>query len=255
MSVAKKIVLVMKDVGMMSKDKRLEGGGSYKYLSEEKVTSELHQACAKHGVAIAPSAMTILEERQDTTKAGAIMHNVRIAASYRIMDADEPESFVEVQVLGEGSDMGDKVLNKAMTAAFKYALRQSFMISSGDDPDHTASEEATSSRPVQRAADRPVAPGQGRLGWSKVMERLANIPGALEDDAEGRPKPSRKGFHALNVSGMVGKWNDKEPSVQAEILAALDKVIADMAEEQAAQPELPVATDPPETVDDPFANE
>ncbi len=254
MSVAEKIALVMKEVGSMPKDKKLEDGARYRYLSEERITGELHEACAKHGLVLLPVGMELLTEREDTTKAGNILHNARILAHYRFVDPKDGDS-VDVCAIGEGSDTGDKVINKCMTSAFKYVQRQSFMISSGDDPDHTASEETTASHALQRAAARPAGPGQGRLGWSKVMERLANIPGALEDDAEGRPKPSRKGFHALNVSGMVGKWNDKEPSVQAEILAALDKVIADMAEEQAAQPELPVATDPPETVDDPFANE
>ena len=38
-------------------------------------------------------------------------------------------------------DTGDKDSNKAMTAAFKYALRQTLMIETGDDPDKTPNGE------------------------------------------------------------------------------------------------------------------
>ena len=38
---------------------------------------------------------------------------------------------------GEGSDTGDKASNKALTGAYKYALRQTFCIETGDDPAST----------------------------------------------------------------------------------------------------------------------
>lgn len=158
MSVGQKIQAVMKTVGNMAKDKQMAGGGNYWYLSEEKVTSELHKALAEHGLVVFPTTMAILDEREDTTSSGKIMHNVRIQSTYRFVDADEPESGIDVMVLGEGSDIGDKVLNKCMTAAYKYALRQTFMISTGDDPDDEVSQEATSTqkrKPAGNAKPKP----------------------------------------------------------------------------------------------------
>ena len=40
-----------------------------------------------------------------------------------------------VKVAGEGADPGDKSVCKAQTSALKYALLQSFLIATGDDPE------------------------------------------------------------------------------------------------------------------------
>lgn len=144
MPVAQKIATVMKAVGYLKKDKTLSGGGNYAYLSEEKITAELHRECADIGLTFAPIAMEILDNREDKTNSGGLLHNTRILATFRFTDADDG-TFLDVQTLGEGSDRGDKCLNKCMTGAYKYALRQSFMISTGNDPDDEPSQEATQS--------------------------------------------------------------------------------------------------------------
>ena len=48
-----------------------------------------------------------------------------------------------MRVAGEGADVGDKAPYKAMTGALKYALLQSFLLSTGDDPE----DEHANSRP------------------------------------------------------------------------------------------------------------
>lgn len=42
---------------------------------------------------------------------------------------------------GEGRDRGDKAPYKALTGALKYALIQTFLIATGDDPEHEGSED------------------------------------------------------------------------------------------------------------------
>lgn len=153
MPVAEKIARVMRAVGYLKKDKTLSGGGSYAYLSEEKITAELHRECADIGLTFAPIAMEILDNREDKTNAGGLLHNTRILATFRFTDADDG-SFLDVQTLGEGSDRGDKCLNKCMTGAYKYALRQSFMISTGNDPDDEPSQEATQSTRTGRTTGK-----------------------------------------------------------------------------------------------------
>ena len=159
MSVAAKIQQVMSRVGYIKKDKQLEGGGKYKYLSEEAVTAELHSAFADIGLVIIPTAMEILDNREDATRNGGILFNTRIRATYLIMDPDDGTS-LQIQTLGEGADSGDKAINKCMTGAYKYALRQSFVISTGDDPDHTASQESTASTRKNPQTTRPATTAQ-----------------------------------------------------------------------------------------------
>ena len=130
--VAKKILEVMEKVQYLQKDGEVSyGRTNYEYLSEEKITSNLNKAFREVGLIIYPSGMEVVSNEGDIAQ---------IMATYRIQDT-ESEEYIEVQTIGEGQDKGDKKMNKAMTAAFKYAQRQAFMIPTGDDPDHISSDE------------------------------------------------------------------------------------------------------------------
>jgi hypothetical protein len=77
------------------------------------------------------------------------------AVTYRLTHASSGES-EDCQVLGEASDAGDKAAPKALTGAYKYFLRQTFLIETGDDPDRYASADqeaapATKPAPVKKA--------------------------------------------------------------------------------------------------------
>ena len=76
--------------------------------------------------------------------------------NYRFVDARSGEE-LSVRVAGEGADAGDKAPYKAMTGALKYALLQSFLLSTGDDPED---ERANSRAP--RASERVITPEQVR---------------------------------------------------------------------------------------------
>ena len=202
MSIASKLCEAMKQVGYIKKDKKLLTGAQYNYLSEEKITAEVHTVFADLGLVMMPVGFEILENRQDTTKNGGIVHNTRTVATFRIIDAESGES-IDVQTLGEGSDSGDKCLNKCMTAAYKYAIRQTLMISTGDDPDHTASVESTAST-AKPAAPKPAEP----LAWHQQQAkklRYANLQAwCLERgvDYEGllADRDAQKSVHDILIS-------------------------------------------------------
>jgi len=155
-SVASKLCHIMAKIEAMPKDKRLTGGAGYRYLSEEAVTGTLHPLCAEAGLAIVPIGYEILDTRIDTTANGKSSFNARVRATFLLLDTDSDDR-LEIVTLGEGNDSGDKVLNKCMTGAFKYALRQALMIATGDDPDAEPSSEtvvaAARSRPQTVPAD------------------------------------------------------------------------------------------------------
>jgi len=174
MTVASKLVQVMKKSGYMSKDKQLSGGAGYRYLSEEQVTAQLHDAFEEAGLVIMPCGMEIIENREDTTRSGSTLHNTRIRAIFRLVDAEDGDT-QELVTLGEGSDSGDKCLNKCMTSAYKYALRQAVMISTGDDPDHTPSVESVKA---------PAKSGDLQERVHQKMEE-AKGNGHTEDDVYG----------------------------------------------------------------------
>lgn len=159
--VAKKILEVMKCVDYLQKDGKVEYGRTkYSYLSEEKITTEIRKALCEVGLILYPTKMEIIGERETTTKSGtaAILN---ILSTYRVQDAESGE-YIEVQALGEGMDSGDKTVYKAMTGAFKYAQRQTFMIPTGDDPDQISSDELKNGKVVTMPQNKkwPIEPAE-----------------------------------------------------------------------------------------------
>jgi hypothetical protein len=61
-------------------------------------------------------------------------------------------------VAGQGLDVGDKAPYKAMTGALKYALLQSFLLATGDDPE----DERMDARLTASGPDRPIGADQVR---------------------------------------------------------------------------------------------
>ncbi len=159
MPVAQKILEVMKRLDYLKKDKQIEGGGNYRFLSDEKVAGECHKHCTEVGLIMFPVNTELLEGREDKTRNDYVLHNLRTVITYRFVDPTD-DTFVDVPVFGEASDGGDKVCNKCMTAARKYALIQTFMLSSGDDPDDIPSGEVSESKKEQPSQPRPAAQGK-----------------------------------------------------------------------------------------------
>jgi hypothetical protein len=75
----------------------------------------------------------------------------RVVMAYTFADVDSGEEIV-AKVAGQGLDPGDKAPYKAMTGALKYALLQSFLLATGDDPE----DERVDARFTTPSSDRPI---------------------------------------------------------------------------------------------------
>ena len=64
---------------------------------------------------------------------------LRLEVTYRFVNVDNPQEYIEIKTYGDGIDTGDKATGKAMTYADKYALLKAYKISTGDDPDQESS--------------------------------------------------------------------------------------------------------------------
>lgn len=139
-----KIIAVMNKVGQLRKDGSIEDSNGklmYKYLSEEQTTGDLQRAFVEFKLVMFPIKVEEEHFYIETLKYDKLIKApiTKVIVTYKICDAETGES-EEIQSVGYGSDSQDKGSNKAMTGAFKYAQRQTFMISTGDDGDHTSSE-------------------------------------------------------------------------------------------------------------------
>lgn len=148
MTVYQKILSVMGSVGYLNKDGFVETGKGkgYKALTDEKVLAAVRPALVSAGLVMLPVKME--QKRTDEQVEGydGKMKTNRVtdvSVTYRIINAENPDDFVEVVSSGTGVDTQDKGIGKAMTYAKKYAILNSFLIPSGDDTDQISSDKYT----------------------------------------------------------------------------------------------------------------
>lgn len=132
------IPAVMKAIGVVGKDKTNQTQG-FKYRGVEDVMNALHPALVEHGVFPVPNVMECRREERKTAKGTNLIYSLcKVSYTFYAVDG----SNVEVTVYGEGMDSGDKSVNKALSAAYKYACFQIFCIPTEEmkDPDKESHE-------------------------------------------------------------------------------------------------------------------
>lgn len=124
------------------------GNGQYKAVGEVDVLKAVKPLEAKYGVYSYPCSREIVEsgELVSIDKNGVERKQLfeRIKTTYRFVNVDKPEEYIDIASYGDGIDSGDKSVGKAMTYADKYALLKAYKIQTGDDPDAVGSETLSS---------------------------------------------------------------------------------------------------------------
>lgn len=116
---------VMESVGVVGKD-RDNTQQNYKFRGIDDVMNALSPAFIKNKVFCVPNVKTRAREERKTARGGNIIYTI-VEVVYTFFSAEDG-SKVEVTIYGEGMDSGDKSMNKALSAAFKYACFQLFCI-------------------------------------------------------------------------------------------------------------------------------
>ena len=116
---------------------------------------------AANGLAFVPVSMTPdINEHAPTSKNKRQWLTV-IHAVYRLCHTSG--QWMDVQSVGCGIDGEDKGVPKAMTGALKYAIRQAFLIPTGDDPENSGDQTSTApaqQRPPDRSQPREAPRGR-----------------------------------------------------------------------------------------------
>jgi hypothetical protein len=119
------------------------GQSSYKAVGEADVLAAVKPAERKYGIYSYPYSREITESGilEKETKYGTSKQiYLRIMTTYRFVNMEKPEEYLDITSLADGVDSNDKAPGKAMTYADKYALLKAYKIITGDDPDQNASE-------------------------------------------------------------------------------------------------------------------
>ncbi len=77
----------------------------------------------------------------------------RIETTYRFINIENPDEYIDIVSYGDGIDSQDKSVGKAMTYADKYALMKAYKIVTGDDPDQNPSQPLKSIKVKENRAD------------------------------------------------------------------------------------------------------
>jgi hypothetical protein len=132
----------------------------YSYVTAADLAGSVGDILAELGVVVIPQLQSISTEPPRSSSDRI----ARVVMNYRFIDARSGEELT-VRVAGEGADAGDKAPYKAMTGALKYALLQSFLLATGDDPE-------------DERADSRAALGSGRV---ITPEQVRELQGLIEE--------------------------------------------------------------------------
>ena len=132
MNLFQKLLSARQEVGYLQKDGKVEFGSTkYKAITDEKVMTTVRPILDKYGI-----VMSI--ENIQMSRTGTLTEAV---ITWRFTNGEDPQDFLLVQSAGQGADTQDKGAGKAMTYSRKYALLNTLLIPTGEDPDRISSEE------------------------------------------------------------------------------------------------------------------
>ena len=185
----------------------------YSYAGEAALIAAIRPELVNNGIYVSVVDVSDVEHETYQTKNNT-MNRVTLKAVIRFTHAPS-QSYIDVVALGEGADVGDKATNKALTGAYKYALRQTFCIETGDDPDGESSEHQER---APRYEGREVPPD---------IERNFNMndyePVGVQRGKNGRPNwdafwawANELGLTSQQLGSYIGK-PDMKGSTQVEL--------------------------------------
>lgn len=157
----KKMSQVMSDIKAVGKDQTNSQQG-FKFRGIDQFVNALYPALVKHGVFMAPRCVKeehLLKEVVRSNGKPGIDKHVSLLMEYDFY-AEDGSKVTVGPIASEGLDSGDKATNKALSAALKYALIQTFSIPTADmaEADSESPELAVASPKPTTATTVSTAP-------------------------------------------------------------------------------------------------
>lgn len=205
----KKMSDVMKDVKAVTKDQKNTAQG-FKFRGIDQFVNALYPALTKHGVFMTPRATSYAHELKDVTrgngKAGVDKH-VAIMMEYDFY-AEDGSKVTVGPIPAEGLDAGDKATNKALSAALKYALIQTFSVPTEDMAEaDLESPEIGASPKKQAEKETPVKMEPAAL--DAVIDSVVETAATTPKKASTFRKPKANGTAAVAATPVAddAQWD------------------------------------------------
>ena len=164
-------------------EKSLNVGGKYHAVGEQDVLPMVRALEKKYKVYSYMVNQEIVDVDSYITQnqRGDEIHNrfLRIKVTYRFVNIEKPEEYVDTIAYGDGLDTADKAPGKAVTYAVKYALIKMYKMNTGEDPD--MEESPSLEDDAQKVAPKPYAASDRELH----SEANSEAPSPISEPIKG----------------------------------------------------------------------
>jgi hypothetical protein len=145
----------------------LNEADEYKYRTIDDLLDRLAPLMAKHRLCVLPRALE-RTQRERADEGQHLLLHVSLKMAFSLTSVDDGSSHI-VEAYGEAFDASDKATAKAMSAAYKSAMVQTFCIpiSGAEDPDRTSPRVAS-----RRHSPEPV---HGWEQWARDIEDIVSL--------------------------------------------------------------------------------
>ncbi len=177
MNIYEKMLAITSELKTIAKNLIVgEGKSQYKAVGEADVLKPVRELEEKYKVYSYPVNRQVIEtgEIVNKTQYGDKRNLfLRIETTYRFINIEKPEEYIDIVSYGDGVDSQDKAVGKAMTYADKYALMKAYKIVSGDDPDQQISGE------LQGKSTKPITPRKTpeKVNYRDLLIEKLNVLG------------------------------------------------------------------------------
>ncbi len=148
MNIYQKMLKATEKISKVAKNLKVDinKSASYKAVSEADVLEAVKPIEIELGIYSYPVKREIIETNiLDTVKeyngnrTESKQLFMRLEVTYRFVNVDNPQDYIDIITYGDGVDSQDKAPGKSMTYADKYALLKAYKIQTGEDPDKEGS--------------------------------------------------------------------------------------------------------------------
>lgn len=159
------VIADLSKIGIAKERKNIQQG--YPFRGIDDVYGALSPLLAKHQLVILPRLMERVSSER-ATKSGTVLFHTAITVEYDLVSAIDGSRHT-IRIPGEAMDSGDKSVNKALSAAYKYACFKTFCIpTEGDnDADAVSPPETIDEVDATELVNRSGVPVERVNGWLK----------------------------------------------------------------------------------------
>lgn len=166
-NIYQRMLMIQTELGVVFKSQVVDG--DYSAVKEGDVLNAVKPLESKYGVYSYPIKRNLINLQVGDNVA------MRVETTYRFVNIDDKDDYLEIISYGDGVDTYDKAPGKAMTYSDKYALMKAYKITTGDDPDQNASPNGDDSEPADPKNSNATADQEAQLKSMLSEERFGNM--------------------------------------------------------------------------------